>query len=176
MQEQRRDGEWFTAEIAVNLDAVFRYFVRRAPRQDADDLTADVFATAWRRRDSIAEGAELAWLYRTAGFVLANYRRRTRESSLEDAPAVMTQDHTERVAAADELSRALAQLRPRERDVLLLHAWEGLDGTELADALGMSRSGAQSALSRARAHLRTLWSEGSSDPAAEDRLQDSGSA
>ena len=40
----------------------------------------------------------------------------------------------------------------------MLHAWEGLDGTELAEALGISRSGAQAALSRARARLREVWS------------------
>ena len=60
--------------------------LRRAARSDADDLTADVFATAWRRRDDIPEGAELPWLYRTAGFVVANHHRKHRPVPLHAVP------------------------------------------------------------------------------------------
>lgn len=149
--------DWFSAAVATHLDAVYRYFVRRAPRHDADDLTAEVFMIAWRRRDDIPRDAELPWLYRTAGFVLANHRRRPVALPLESAPERASPDHADSIAQREEISRALALLRPRDRAVLLLHAWEGLDGTELADALGVSRSGAQAALSRARARLRAVW-------------------
>jgi len=154
---ERPDGAWFTSEVAVHLDAVYRYFVRRAARQDADDLTAEVFAIAWRRRDDVPDEAILPWLYRTAGYVLANHRR-----GVQGAPQHLTvepveADHAQRIADRDELTRALAELSERDRDILLLHAWEGLNGTELADALGISRSGAQAALSRARARLREVW-------------------
>ena len=153
---------WFTAEVAVHLDAVYRYFVRRAPRQDADDLAAEVFTTAWRRHDDIPQEAILPWLYKTAGFTLANHRRRAAVLPLQAMPELSTPDHADRAAMRDELSRALAQLTERERNVLLLHAWEGLDGNALAEALELSRSGAQSALSRARAHLREVWAAGDS--------------
>lgn len=151
------DRAWFTADVAVHLDAIYRYFVRRAPRQDADDLTAEVFTTAWRRRDDVPREAILPWLYRTAAFTLANHRRRALVLPLRvfDIPA--DHDHAERIAAHDELSRALAHLTPRDREILLLHAWDGLDGTELGEALGITRSGAQAALSRARAQLRRHW-------------------
>jgi RNA polymerase sigma-70 factor (ECF subfamily) len=164
--DQRLDAAWFTSEVAAHLDAIFRYFLRRAARQDAEDLTAEVFATAWRRREDIPEEAVLPWLYRTAGYVLANHRRRMQSipSSLPDAP--LDDDHAQRIADVDEITRALAQLSERDREILLLHAWEGLDGNELADALGISRSGAQAALSRARARLRDVW---------EPSMQDGGS-
>lgn len=158
--EQRPDAEWFTSDVATHLDAVYRYFVRRAARQDADDLAAEVFAIAWRRRDDVPTEAILPWLYRTAGYVLANHRRAARKAphlvAVEGSEPVEG-DHAQRVAERDEIDRALAQLSERDRDILLLHAWEGLDGTELADALGISRSGAQAALSRARARLREIW-------------------
>ena len=155
MSEDRR---WYTEQVERHLTAIYRYFARRAAISDADDLTADVFLTAWRRRDDVPRGAELPWLYATAGFVLANHRRRVRPLPLDAAAEPTTPDHTERTAGADELSRALAQLSERDREILTLHAWEGLDGTELAEALGISRSGAQAALSRARARLREVWS------------------
>jgi len=165
---QRRDGAWFTSDVAAHLDAIYRYFVRRAPRQDADDLTSEVFAIAWRRRDDVPGEAILPWLYRTAGYVLANHRRRAHGIPLHlaDQPVAdepVTDDHARRIADRDELARALAGLSERDRDILLLHAWEGLDGTELADALGISRSGAQAALSRARARLRDIWTPSMQD-------------
>ncbi|MFT4259532.1 RNA polymerase sigma factor [Microbacterium sp.] len=148
---------WFAAEVSVHLDAVHRYFLRRAARQDADDLTAEVFETAWRRRDDVPRDHELPWLYRTAGFVLANHRRRAKGLPLQLAEEPVDGDHAHRIAERDRISRALAALSERDREILLLHAWEGLNGEELAEALGVSRSGAHAALSRARARLRGIW-------------------
>ncbi|MEK9736104.1 MAG: sigma factor-like helix-turn-helix DNA-binding protein, partial [Candidatus Nanopelagicales bacterium] len=52
------------------------------------------------------------------------------------------------------LRTAWQKLSPRDREVLRLSAWEGLDGSALATALGISVSGAGAALSRARARFR----------------------
>lgn len=65
-----RDAGWFDTLFATHAPAVFCFLVRRAQRVDADDLTADVFVIAWRRRSPIPPPAELPWLYRTAGLVL----------------------------------------------------------------------------------------------------------
>ncbi|MBK5249555.1 MAG: sigma-70 family RNA polymerase sigma factor [Actinomycetales bacterium] len=156
-----RDRAWFEELFRDHASAVHRYFLRRAPRDDAEDLAADVLATAWRRRDDVPESHQLAWLYRTAGFVLANHRRKGRPVPVgevpEDVDGTFGVDPANLVIADAEVRDVLATLNPRERHILLLHAWEGLDGEELAHALGLSRGGAASALSRARAHLRTAW-------------------
>ena len=158
MGQRPFDAEaWFTDEVATHLDAVYRYFRRRAAVQDADDLTAEVFEIAWRRRDDVPLEWILPWLYRTAGFVLSNHRRRARGLPLPLAEEPSDRDHAQRIADHDQLSRALSVISERDRDILLLHAWEGLTGAELAEALGISRSGAQAALSRARSRLREVW-------------------
>jgi RNA polymerase sigma-70 factor (ECF subfamily) len=58
-------------------------------------------------------------------------------------------------ARGAELDRALAALRPRERDVLLLVAAEGLGYQEVAEALAIPVCTVKSRLNRARAHLST---------------------
>lgn len=161
---------WFVSDVSVHVDAVYRYFVRRALRQDADDLTAEVFETAWRRRADIPREYELPWLYRTAGFVLANHRRRALLAPVQLATEESAPDHADAVARRDEVQRALMALSSRDRDILILHAWEGLDGTELGIVLGTSRSGAQAALSRARARLREVWAQ-LQEPAALQQKQ-----
>ena len=70
--------QWFADVFRRHATAVHRYFARRAHPGEVDDLTAEVFATAWRRRDDVPDGLELAWLYRTAGYLLAHHRRKAR--------------------------------------------------------------------------------------------------
>ena len=154
---------WFTGVVREHSTALVRYFARRGPRQDAEDLAADVFATAWRRRDDVPREAVLPWLYRTAGFTLANHRRKIIDLPVDEVPEAGSPriaDDPELSALFDaELRGALATVGERDRRILLLHAWEGLDGDELALVLGISRSGADAALSRARKRLREAWGE-----------------
>ncbi|WP_448810621.1 RNA polymerase sigma factor [Agromyces bauzanensis] len=157
------DLAWFTGVVREHSTALVRYFARRGPRQDAEDLAADVFATAWRRRDDVPREAVLPWLYRTAGFTLANHRRKIVDLPVDEVPetgAVRVGEDPELSALFDaELRGALESIGERDRHIILLHAWEGLDGEELAAVLGISRSGADAALSRARKRLREAWSE-----------------
>lgn len=153
------DDAWFEALVREHATAVHRFLVRRAGRDEADDLAADVLTTAWRRRDDVPDGAELPWLYRTAGFVVANHRRKGRPVPVEDVPDdVLGGDDPAALLIEDEQVRTvLGALAPRDRQILLLNAWEGLVGDGLAAVLGISRGGADAALSRARARLREAW-------------------
>ena len=154
------DEAWFDGVFRAHSNAVYRYFMRRAAPDDAQDLAADVLATAWRRREDVPDGAELPWLYRTAGFVLANHRRKGRPVPVDVLPDDVDDADPARIAVDDDEVRVvLAALSPRDRNILLLHAWEGLDGGQLATVLGISRGGADAALSRARARLREVWAE-----------------
>lgn len=155
-----RDDAWFEAVFREHAADVHRYFLRRAASSDVDDLTADVFATAWRRRDDVPAGAELPWLYRTAGYVLANHRRKGRPVPVAVVPDEGDDtDPADLVTADLQVRAAFARLGARDRRILLLHAWEGLDGAALAEVLGVSRGGADAALSRARARLREAYEE-----------------
>lgn len=155
-----RDAAWFDGLFRAHSTAVYRYFLRRGGAGDSQDLAADVLATAWRRREDVPDGAELAWLYRTAAYVLANHRRKGRPVPVEQLPEDAADVDPAGLWLADEEAReVLAQLSPRDRRILLLHAWEGLDGEQLAAALGVSRGGGDAALSRARARLRQVWAD-----------------
>jgi len=155
-----RDDAWFDGLFRAHSTALFRYFVRRGAGGDAQDLAADVLVTAWRRREDVPDGAELPWLYRTAGYTLANHRRKGRPIPVADVPEMMDDADPASLSMVDEEVRAvLSALSPRDRQVLLLHAWDGLDGDQLAEVLGIGRGGADAALSRARARLRQAWAD-----------------
>lgn len=162
LEEVPRDAAWFEDLTRAHSRAIVRYFARRAPYDDAEDLAAEVLLVAWRRRDDVPAEAELPWLYKTAGYVLANYRRKRAELPVEELPerpsrARVGSDPEISALFDAELRGALATVSARDREIILLHAWEGLDGAQVAEVLGISRSGADAALSRARKRLREAW-------------------
>ncbi|MEO5831925.1 MAG: sigma-70 family RNA polymerase sigma factor [Nakamurella sp.] len=154
-----RDDNWFDGLFTTHAPAIHRFVLRRAARSDADDLTADVFVTAWRRRDDVPAEAELPWLYRTAGFVVANHHRKHRPVPLYSVPDEGDAETPRWGDDADDVRQVLSALSPRDQRILLLTAWDGLSGDQLAEVLGITRGGADAALSRARSRLRDAWNQ-----------------
>lgn len=146
----------FDALYAAHRDDVWRYMRRRAAA-DHEDLTTEVFLVAWRRRDEVP-GDPLPWLYGVARKVLANHRRggARREALAERAAAhaePSVPDPAEAAGLRADLARALDTLSERDRELVLLVAWEGLTIGEAAAALGCARGAAAVRLHRARRKL-----------------------
>lgn len=133
---------------------VYRYVRRRINANDVEDVVSEVFLIAWRRFTEIPSGFELPWLYRTAWNVLANAHRRHVDVPFDELPdAASSADVADIVIADVQLRKAWLALSMKDREVLRLSLWEGLDGRELAAALGISVGGAGAALFRARERL-----------------------
>lgn len=143
--------------------AVLGYALRRADsREDAADVVAETFLTAWRRLDELPIGdAVLLWLYATARRVLANQVRATGrrrrltdrlEAQLLFAPTSEAHDATSESVRA--VGRALGRLKEADRELLLLAAWEELDAAEIGEVVGCSGGAARVRLHRARQRLR----------------------
>lgn len=132
---------------------------RVSGREIAEDVVADIFAVAWRRRDRIPDPA-LPWLYAIAGRVIANqYRSTRRRHDLDtrlahEAGAVAPgPDPAESLDRRDAFSAAFALLGEPEREVLRLIAWDGLDPRDAARVFGCSPGAFRVRLHRARRKL-----------------------
>jgi RNA polymerase sigma factor (sigma-70 family) len=140
---------------------VSAYIRRRLPESDAADALADTFLTAWRMLGNAPQDP-LPWLYRIAANSVANQRRRGRRWSrlLHRAYEWRELDSVSDSALAAETSATLrtawSRLEERDREVLRLVAWEGLDGRELAGALACSPDAARVRVHRARRRLARL--------------------
>jgi RNA polymerase sigma factor (sigma-70 family) len=160
------DEQAFRELYAAHGRALLAYAVRRLPRpEDAADVVAEAMLVAWRRRAEAPPGDEARlWLFGVARRVLANQRRGDRRrhrlgerlgTELGPQLAVAAADHhTTAVEAHVVVRRALEQLDEGDREVLRLHAWEGLGPHEIAAVLGIGTTTARSRLHRARARLR----------------------
>ena len=140
----------------AHAGAVRAYARRRIDAAAADDTVAEVFATAWRRLDDVPEEA-LPWLLGCARLVLAHQHRRVRRDTalldrLKAGASGPSSDESGAVLAA------LATLSERDRELLLLIAWEGLEPAQAAEVLGCSRNALAVRLYRARKRLTVALS------------------
>lgn len=150
-------GAAFTDRYHQHLDGLWRFVRRRcASPQEADDLTAEVFAIAWRRRLDLPPDDEVRlWLFGTARRVLANHHRggRRRERLhlrlAAQPPPAPSAGHTREAG----LWAALAALSDDDRELLLLRAWDELPVTDIATLLGCTPNAASLRLHKARARL-----------------------
>ena len=167
--------EDFEAAFRQHFAPVHRFIARRVGKALADDLAAEVFATAYRRRAAYLpeRGSLRSWLYGIAANVVRRHWRD--EQQLLELDARVARDGlgllpvAQFVDAADErlmaatlaptIARALAALSREQREVLLLYVWADLSHEEIATALGIALGTARSRLSRARAALRAQLGE-----------------
>ncbi len=142
---------------AAHAPAVRAYALRRTDPTSADDIVMEVFVVACRRLDAVPADP-LPWLLGCARRVLANQRRTARRSQALVVRLGTALDGVPLEADANErLEVALSALREPDREVLMLNAWEDLDGAALATVLGCSRAAAGVRLHRARRRLATAY-------------------
>jgi RNA polymerase sigma factor (sigma-70 family) len=144
--------ERFSTIYEANYDLILGYALRRTKPHEAADVVAETFLTAWRRLGDVPDGdAARLWLYATARRMLANQRRAERRRDrlagrLRNEVLVTTNE----AGASGAVSAAFARLRPEDRELLGLVAWEGLSAAEIARVLGCTRNAARIRLHRAR--------------------------
>lgn len=168
------DHEAFGELFDRYAGAVYTHLFRRlGDWSEAEDLTSAVFLQAWRRRSDVVfeRDSALPWLFGVANGLLRNaVRSRQRHAALltrvrdsggaAPGPAGMQADHADTVADRVDSERQLAQLRAalarlpfREREVIELCVWAGLDQAAAAVALGVRQGTVKSRLHRARRSL-----------------------
>ncbi|MEV4256860.1 RNA polymerase sigma factor [Spirillospora sp. NPDC049652] len=164
------EPERFTGIYDRHYVAVYRYVSGRLGQQAADDVAAETFLAAFRRRADFdpGRGVMRAWLFGIATRLVAQHRRAEERHYRALARVGQDRPHDgdeDRVAAAVDahvvqprLAAALRSLSARERDVVLLVALAGLTHQEVADALDIPYGTVGSRLNRARGKLRAALS------------------
>jgi RNA polymerase sigma factor (sigma-70 family) len=148
----------FAALFDEHRRAVLGYALRRvADPADAADVVAETFLTAWRRLDDVPRGeAARPWLLGVARRVLAHQRRGVRRHA--GLAERLAGELATQLGAPTEsdlgLRAALARLPERDREVLLLAAWEELTPSQIATVTGLRAVTVRSRLHRARRRLR----------------------
>ena len=138
-------------------------FCRVGDATAAEDLTADVFVEAWKGIDRFSyRGVPLiAWLYRIAHNLLADFlekRRKSRTQPLEEGPREVAdpRDEAESVALWDMVSNAFKKLTREQQMVLVSRFLEGLSVAETAALLGKNENAVKALEFRALKSVRKI--------------------
>jgi RNA polymerase sigma-70 factor (ECF subfamily) len=153
------DAQRFTALYREHQRRLRDFAQRRVGADLAQEVVAETFLVAWRRLDDIPE-AVIPWLYRVALYEIANLRRRQAKTvRLHDAlreggtGAAMGDEADDVSELARAVALALANLKPRDQEILRLAAWEQLSSSEGAAVLQCSVPAYRMRLHRARIRL-----------------------
>jgi RNA polymerase sigma factor (sigma-70 family) len=152
----------FVSVVRRHEAPIHAYLARRAGRQAADDLLAEVWLRAFAARGGydIRYADARPWLYGIARNVLREHWRAssdTKPAAIDEMrvdPWEAIDDRLDSASRADAVISAVRALPPVELEVLLLVAWEQLTPADAAKVLGIPQGTARSRLHRARATLR----------------------
>ena len=136
---------------------------------DAEDLAADVFTVAWRRLDAVPRDDAIPWLLAVARNHWRNHLRRTaRALNLRQKLRGRPQSTCVEPELNDqsELWHALQCLSARDREILLLIAWDDLSTQQAAVVIGCSAATARVRLHRARNRLALAMSSSETNTSA----------
>ena len=145
---------------------LFGFLARLAngDRDVAQDLTQNVFVRVLRYRASYQPGQPFrAWVYQMARHVWADHYQRQRSTAdlddVEKTAAHGRAAHAQCAAAAEHqaLHEALALLPAPQREVLILHRFQGFDYAEIGEQLGCTAGAARVKACRALDALRRIY-------------------
>jgi RNA polymerase sigma-70 factor, ECF subfamily len=171
------DGEERIVSLAVKGEAsafgllydhyqprIYRFvFIKVGRREEAEDLTHQVFLNAWQNIQSYKHlGYPFSsWLYQIArNQVIDFYRTRKPEVELAAAEtdyAAVLDDHENLVADKLELEKimlAVAKLKPLYQDIVIMRFVEELSLKEVAEATGRSQGAVKLLQHRAMKQLK----------------------
>lgn len=148
--------------------ALHLFFVKRGlTHAEAEDLTQEVYLRIARMKDVNSIREPEAFLFQAAANLLRDKIRRDRVRRRADHVSVETcqlpaEDSSPfRVLAGKQalegVLRALNELPPRQRDVFVLHRFEGLTYTQIAARLGVSVSAVEKHMMKAIARIHESW-------------------
>ncbi|PZG12264.1 RNA polymerase sigma factor [Nonomuraea aridisoli] len=167
--ESVRVPERFAVLYDRYFEEIYRYLAARLGAEAADDLAAETFLVAFRKRETFdaARGAVRPWLYGIATNLVAGHRRglgrmldafrRVRSAdAFEAGPEERVPARVDAASVRGPLAGALAGLSAGDRDVLLLVAVAGLSYEEVAESLDIPVGTVGSRLNRARRRVKAV--------------------
>lgn len=157
------DRDAFGALYARHVTPVYWQAYRlTGTAHDAEEVTQDVFVTAWRRRADlhVVDTSVLPWLLATAKYVALNLRRkRTRRQweELDDSVAGEAPEPVDEVVSAMLLARvreSVAGLSALDQQLFERCVVGDLTYAEAADELGVTHGAVRNRVARIRSRVR----------------------
>ena len=136
--------------------SIFRFLHKSLKDQEAaNDLVQDCYLKLWQNRDKVNPLKTKPWLFSVAHRAMLDYlaecSRKVRLDAEVQIPPVFQNTHFDTRAV---LERALGELPPLQKSIILLRDLEGYEYREIGEMLALSESQVKVYLFRARQKVK----------------------
>lgn len=142
----------YNRAVADHSDALCRYVVKHLrDRDEAKDIVQESFLRLWMRLDQVTVAGARSYLFTMAhNLVVDRTRRRKRVDRYEPVHEQVLTTQQPKAGLGDAIDRAMAQLTPLQRSLILLRDLEGHSYNDIASMTGLDMTKVKVYLFRAR--------------------------
>ncbi len=144
------------------VDKIYQFIYYRVQHKEtAEDLTSRVFMKSIDKIKSfqVDKGSFSSWLYKIArNTVIDHYRTKKADIDITNIWDLASGEDVARdIDVKDKLSQVdkyLEDLKPEQREILIMRVWQGMSHKEIANVLGESEASCKMVFSRTINKLR----------------------
>jgi RNA polymerase sigma-70 factor (ECF subfamily) len=165
---QEGDAGAFESLLSHYEKAIYNYVFKTIPqKQEAEDITQEVFFKVYKNLQKIdINGNFTAWLYKVATNTTFDHLRRKKRKpelliiddedahfeTVDDTPAYLG---LEQLQDSEQLGKAMSNLRPEYKSILLLYYYQDYSYQEIAEIMDLPINTVKTYLHRARQNLKS---------------------
>jgi len=141
-------------------DGVYRFIVKNIRHtEDAQDIVQSAFEKLWVNRAQVLPEKAKSYLFTVAYHQMIDHIRKSNKMPLSDEASIPHQPINQAQTELKELlMRAVNELNPTQKSLVLLKDYEGYSYQEIAEIMNLSESQVKVYLHRARIILKNKLS------------------
>ena len=141
-----------------HADGVYRFVLKNLQHQeDARDIVQSAFEKMWINREKVVAETAKSYLFTVAYNQMIDHIRKNKRMELrEEFGEHLRVREPESPGLKRELEKALQQLTPLQKSLILLKDYEGYSYAEIGRITSLNESQVKVYLHRARLHLKTF--------------------
>lgn len=137
--------------------AIYKFiFYKTMHKETAEDLTSKVFFKVLEKISSFnsEKSSFRTWLYTVArNTVIDHYRTQKKNKNIEDVWDLSSKEEVDEIVEnrlqLEKVQEALKDLKPEQREIVLLRIWQGMTYQEIAEAIGSTEGACKMKYTRA---------------------------
>ena len=144
--------------VSAHADGVYRFILKNLQHEeDARDVVQSAFEKMWLNREQVNVNTAKSYLFTVAYNQMIDHIRKNKRIVLQEEFDEMTKvDRGEMPSFKKELEKALQQLTPLQKSLILLKDYEGYSYEEIGKITALNPSQVKVYLHRARLQLKEI--------------------